>query len=100
MVKITVEICQCDFCSVRDLVLPQCIVCGKHICIKHQNQVKFGVFEMRVKSDKLTSVYKEERYLCPECKGDRKAVYTKLAGELITEAEKVPELPPEEVIPK
>lgn len=96
--KITIEVCQCDFCGIREITLPTCIVCGKHMCSKHQTKVDFGVFYERVRNEKLSSVYKESSYICPECQGDRKTTYLKLAEELIAEAEKVPEEPPEEVI--
>jgi hypothetical protein len=94
------EICQCDFCGIRDIVLPECLVCGKHMCVKHRFAVDFGIFELRERTEKTASVYKESDYICPECHGDRKLLYTKLAAILITEAEKIEELPPEEVLPE
>lgn len=100
MTKITIEVCQCDFCGIQEITLPECVVCGKHMCKKHRTGVLFGVYNIRERTDKLSSVFKEERYLCPECLGDRKEVYLKLAEELITEAEKVPEEPVEPEIPK
>lgn len=94
MVEIQITAYQCDFCGIRDLSLPTCVVCGKHLCKKHRKIIDFGVFEIQVRNERVTSVFKEERYLCPVCTGKRADVYLKLAAELIAEAEKIPEEEP------
>ena len=97
MVEIQITAYQCDFCGIRALSMPACIVCGKHMCVKHRIAVDFGIFEYREKSEKLSSVYKESEYVCIECSKDKKALYIKLAGDLIAKSEEE-EIPPEEVL--
>jgi hypothetical protein len=100
MTKITIEVCQCDFCGNREFTLPTCIICGRHICPQHRNSIDFGVFSKYERTDKTKSLFRESQYACPECIKKRKELYVELANQLIAESEKEEELPPEEVIPK
>lgn len=98
MTIIKMDVCQCDFCGLKELTLPTCAVCGKHMCVQHRNAVDFGVFSTRERNEKFSSVYKESDTICPECIKDKPVLYVKLAEILLTKSEEVP--PEEPLLPK
>lgn len=91
MTKIMKEIYKCDICGLEALSLPECILCGKHLCVQHDNIVDMGVFTQRTRTEKVSSVLKESVHACMVCLKDRENFYLKLAEVLTEKSHEVPE---------
>lgn len=90
MTKITKEIYQCDYCGIEALTMSECILCGKHLCVKHDNLVDMGVFTLRTRNEKVSSLLKETVHACMSCTKDRENFYLKLAEVLMNKASEEP----------
>ena len=94
MVKIQAEIYQCDFCSVKALVLPECILCGKHMCEKHRGAGAIKTSILRESNNKVYYSFGRTEYICFDCANDKPNFLRKCALVLENEADRIEQEPP------
>lgn len=79
--KVNIDINQCDFCEMREITLPECLICKKHICKDHgfyiETLSRLWKLKKESKSSNVFPLYSKKEYLCIECK-DKQIEFLKI----------------------